>query len=142
MWMITAIKNGIVHDGRTGYVKFRSSKPGEGIISKPMKKEFNDRPNWFVQINGRDFNEKDHFHAQKSGWDVKYVKRGETAENNLELQNVGLMIYLKRVRSILNKEDFTEDADGAVIEKIIIKGCWVNEIGDSPNSSLTINNPR
>ena len=63
-------------------------------------------------------------------------------KNNLAIAKRWIDDTFEKGTLNLSKEDFTEDADGAVIEKIIIKGCWVNEIGDSPNSSLTINNPR
>ena len=141
IWMYTAISHGIVYDEDKVMSNSKHSKPGHGILSKPMSKDFIDRPNWFT-ANKLEISMKRPFHAQKSGWDVKYVKRGETAENNLAIAKRWIDDTFEKGTLNLSKEDFTEDADGAVIEKIIIKGCWVNEIGDSPNSSLTINNPR
>ena len=70
MWMYTAISHGIVHDEDKVMSNSKHSKPGQGILSKPMRKDFIDRPNWFT-ANKLEISMKRPFHAQKSGWDVK-----------------------------------------------------------------------
>ena len=142
MWMESAIKKGVVYSEDLVMSTDIPSKPGQGILSKPMRKDFIEpKPEWFT-ANKIAISMKRPPHAQKPGWDVKYIKRGESVEHNLPLQKRWTVSTLEGITLNLNKEDFSQDAGGATIDKIIIKGCWNNWHGDSSYSSHTIANPR
>ena len=140
-WIITAVRKGVQYNQDEVMSSSIHSTPGQGILSTPMRKAFIAPPSWF-SANQVEITMNIPHHSQKAAWDVKYIKRGESAENNLSLEKKWQQASGESASLKLNKADFSEDAGDAVIDKIIVKGCWTNWIGDSQISTHELVNPR
>jgi hypothetical protein len=140
-WMLIAIMNEEEYSVEEILSESLPSLAGRGILSKPERKVFDDADNWFSGDQAT-FSMPRPLHAQKAGWDIKYFKRGETSAYKLNVPKGWQKLSHTSVILNLKKSDISADAQNATIDRIIVQGCWTNELGDSAYSIHTMTNPR
>ena len=140
-FMITSIKDEGENTAEEILKEDLPSTAGKGLLSKPSRRDYSHKDDWFHGGQAK-FTMPRPLHAQKAGWIVQYYKRGESVASKLNVPKGWQKLKNDSVTLTIKKSDVSDDAQGATIEKIVVQGCWTNELGDSPYSKHTMNNPR